>query len=564
MSRKILALVLAAVALVGILFFVVQPGGDQRQPSAGPGLRSHAELKLRRDGTLAVTETVDVASGTTATRRAPLRIAADQHTDRIFTVSAPTVVGSGSAEADDQTFTVHLGAGRSTITYTVDGAVAGLGDQQELRWQPVSGWDVPVDTFSAVVAEPGQPNSITCLAGAAGSHILCAVAKIDQSQVVRLSHTALRAGDRIDVAVGMAGSGVPVNARLVRAHTLAAAFAPTPLDVAGAVTLAVLLLGGFWLLWHRRVRAARVVPAGAPVPLLVRGEGGHVAFASPDGVLPGQVGAVATERARAVDIAATVLDLAVRNYLWIQEVELPDGRLDWQVVRRNAADPALTGFERAVYASILPDEAERALLSQVANGHAGNLREALFGDVVARGWLARPPRTERLRWLAVGAGIAALGVGVTATLAGTAGHAMLGLPLIATGLGLAVLGRWLPVRTRRGAVLLGHVAELQHFLDAATPEDVPVADRELVFSRSLPYAVALGVTDRWLRAFAGVATDADGVPGLYWFGSCQPIPDLTRFAERFPALLAALAGQDPAGGPGRRTRTPAEVTALRR
>jgi hypothetical protein len=81
---------------------------------------------------------------------------------------------------------------------------------------------------------------------------------------------------------------------------------------------------------------------------------------------------------------------------------------------------------------------------------------------------------------------------------------------------------------------------LQHYLYEAMPADLPEDDREMVFSRSLPYAVALGVAERWLRAFAGLDPDADGVPGLYWFGSARPTRDLSRFTERFPALLSAL------------------------
>jgi hypothetical protein len=536
----LVAVLVAAIAFLGVVFFVSQPAGSEQPMSAANGIRSHAELKLRRDGTLGVTETVDVAEGATATRRAPLRIAASDDADRLFAVSAVTVTGNGTAETDDRTFTVRLGAGRSTVGYTVVGAVADLADHQELRWQPVSGWDVPVDAFTATVEEPGQPQSITCLAGNVGSATDCAVARIDQSQVVRISQTGLHQGERIDVAVGLPAGSVPANTRTVRAHTLATAFAPTPIGVAGAGVLTLLLLGGVWLLWHRRGRVAGVVPAADAAPPLVRSADGHVAFASPDGVLPGQLGAVATERVRPADVAATVLDLAVRNYLWLEEVELPDGTLDWRVVRRNPPDAALTGFEHAVYRAVLPDGAVQTLLSELVGGQTGALREALFADVVARRWVARSPHAERRRWLAAGAGLAVLGVAGTAALAGTVGHAMLGLPVIAAGLALAVVGRWLPVRTRRGAVLLGRVHALQRYLHAATPDDIPVIDRELVFSRSLPYAVALGVTERWLRAFTGIATDADGAPGLYWLGSARPTADLGRFAERFPALLAAL------------------------
>jgi hypothetical protein len=64
----------------------------------------------------------------------------------------------------------------------------------------------------------------------------------------------------------------------------------------------------------------------------------------------------------------------------------------------------------------------------------------------------------------------------------------------------------------------------------------------MVFSRSLPYAVVLGETDRWLAVFRGLDPDADGTPGLYWYGEAEQARDLDRFAGRFPAFLSSLGG----------------------
>jgi hypothetical protein len=70
----------------------------------------------------------------------------------------------------------------------------------------------------------------------------------------------------------------------------------------------------------------------------------------------------------------------------------------------------------------------------------------------------------------------------------------------------------------------------------------------MVFSRSLPYAVVLGQTDRWLSVFRGLDPDADGTPGLYWFGEAEQVRDLDRFASRFPAFLSSLDGVLAQGG----------------
>jgi hypothetical protein len=100
----------------------------------------------------------------------------------------------------------------------------------------------------------------------------------------------------------------------------------------------------------------------------------------------------------------------------------------------------------------------------------------------------------------------------------------------------------MPARTRRGSALLHQVRGLITYLTTVSPADIPDNDREMVFSRSLPYAVVLGQTERWLTTFRGLDPDADGTPGLYWFGEAEAANNLDRFASRFPAFLSSLDG----------------------
>src|SRR5206468_3896370 len=53
---------------------------------------------------------------------------------------------------------------------------------------------------------------------------------------------------------------------------------------------------------------------------LFTGPEGAVEFAPPDGVRPGQVGTLLDEQANPLDVTATIVDLAVRGYLRIEEL----------------------------------------------------------------------------------------------------------------------------------------------------------------------------------------------------------------------------------------------------
>ncbi|MFD5824959.1 DUF2207 domain-containing protein [Lentzea sp. NPDC060358] len=514
--------------------------GAFAQPLPGT-VSTEVRMKLERDAKLTVTETVRVPDGKTVKRTVPLRLAVGNDLERQYQVTDAKVEGKGSAGVSGEEFTTTFEGGDSTLTYTVVGAVAPVGDVLEVRWQVAGGWDTELDKVSVSFSAPDSPTSVNCLAGPVGSSQPCTSADLADGKGVRAQEIKLAAGERVDVAIGLSAGVVPPNAVVVEQSGLAAAFALTPVSAVALGGLLVLLLGGVALLWYLRGRdAAALASEVGAVSVLVRDQGGHVAFASPDGVLPGQVGTVVDEHVDVVDVTATVIDLAVRNYLWIAETE---GH-DWQIVRRNPADASLSGYEKAVYEALLPQGTEAVTVSQLRGRQVdlARVRDELYADVVEKRWFVRRPDAERSLFWWVGIGLAVLGLVATAVLALTIGSALFGLAVAVGGAALAFGARSMPARTKRGSELLVHVRGLRGYLHGVTPDDVPEADRELVFSRSLPYAVVLGETERWLATF--------GQQDLYWYGTA------TDFRRSFPAFLGALDGVLAQAGHLRSLRAP--------
>jgi hypothetical protein len=502
-----------------------RPSGERPRPLLPQSI--NVALKVERDGRLTVAETVFVQAGRSMTRRVPLRIRSGDDRDRVFTIREATVDGAGSTEITANELVIKFGEGATTVTYTVDGAVIDLGDHQEARWQVAGGWDAEVRFLRASFIAPDPPGAVVCLAGALGSATPCESAATDHGQVLRIVQQNLEPGNRIDLSVSLPSHTVPANARFDSASTasiVAAAFALTPVSGVGLGVLSLLLLGGFLLLWLARGRDARALAvAVGPVDVLVR-DGDRVSFASPDGVLPGQIGTVVDERVDPADIAATVVDLAVRNYLWISEVPgapgVPEFTVDdWLLVRRNPSDGALTSYERAVIDAILPPGRDRVRVSELSTVDLSAVRDALYTDVVARNWFTHRPDRERTRWAMIGAGLTGLGIAATVVLALTIGHALIGLALVIGGLALILGARWMPARTRRGSLLVQQVRGLLSYLSTADPQSIPDTDRVLVLSRSLPYAMVLGNTDHWLAMTGDV--------GMRWYDG--PAAGIPRF-----------------------------------
>ncbi|GHH56923.1 hypothetical protein GCM10017774_75650 [Lentzea cavernae] len=532
------AAIFVAVALTSVTSLGAA-GGALAQPLPGT-VSTEVRMKLERDARLSVTETVQVPDGKTVRRTVPLRLAVGNELERQYQVTDAKVEGKGSTSTSDDSFTVTL-EGNSTLTYTVVGAVAPIGDALEVRWQVAGGWDSELDKVAVSFSAPDSPTSVNCLAGPVGSSQPCTSADLADGKGVRAQEIKLGAGERVDVAIGLSAGVVPPNAVVVEQSGLAAAFALTPVSGAALGGLLVLLLGGVALLWYLRGRdAAALASEVGAVSVLVRDASGRVAFASPDGVLPGQVGTVVDEHVDVVDVTATVIDLAVRNYLWITET---DGH-DWQIVRRNPVDDSLSGYEKAVCEALLPHGTEAVSVSELRGRQIdlAHVRDRLYADVVEKRWFARRPDAERNLFWWAGIVIAVLGVAATVVLALTVGNALFGLVVAVGGVALAFGARSMPARTKRGSELLEHVRGLRGYLHGVTPEDVPEADRELVFSRSLPYAVVLGATERWLTTF--------GQQDLYWYGNASD------FRRSFPAFLGALDGVLAQAGHLRSLRAP--------
>jgi uncharacterized membrane protein YgcG len=122
------------------------------------------------------------------------------------------------------------------------------------------------------------------------------------------------------------------------------------------------------------------------------------------------------------------------------------------------------------------------------------------------------------------------------------------LPLLALPLVLSAFW-WIAAPTVEGRKVLDHIAGFKQYLSITererldrmtAPEDTPE-----VFERYLPYAIALGVENRWASRFAAVlaAAQAQGRQGFAWYsGSSSPWSDTGSFVGTVGSTLASTIG----------------------
>jgi hypothetical protein len=550
LKRRLLPAALLATLTVPFVAFGTLPA-----QAADDQITSYvAEATLTGDGILKVKETVDLtAGGDTFSRTLATRVRSDAEEDRTYAISNISATVNGQPAENFENKAIDNGrelslkaSGQTKIVYSydVDNVVADSTEGREVSWPIVQGYSASIPKAAVTVNVPFA-TWVTCFAGRVGSSMPCTTSQLAESAALQIEQNGIPAGGRLTFLTGLSDQAtVQPNAEFKTRWSLGRAFTVDSTTVG----LSVLLLGIGVLaaaaLWYFRGRDAGKTGEGAPERPVLDGADGPQ-FAAPDGIRPGQVGTVVDETADVVDITATLLDLAVRNYLTIVELhrESHFGKLDWELRRLNAGGPELLPYEKALLDAVFA-EADTVTVSTL--GHAlrprlGLVREQLYADVVTQGWFASRPDAVRNRWTTAGLVLLGAGALLTIVLAIATKFGLVGFAVMLAGVALTLSGQVAPARTARGAAVLGRVAGLQRYLADETSADLPQSHRLEFASRCLPYAAVLGLTEKWALEIAATDDDDDPDAGIGWYSGPENW-HLSNIGESLSNFVAAFGG----------------------
>lgn len=528
------------------------------------------QLDIRADGQLAVDETIEYDFGPLERhgiyRTIPVRFPYEPDGDyeRVYKVGSIDVEASeGTPDGvktttDNGRLALRIGDPDKTIRgrhsyrirYVVRGALNAFDDHDELYWNAVGHeWSVPIESAAVTVTAPGGINRIACFAGPSGSNLPCASASPSGTDGAVFAHTRLGPQAGVTVVVGLDKGVVRVGAPILdEKFSLVRAFAVTPATATGAGLLALLSLGYVGrMLW--RTGRDRHALLGGEDGLRPLGEdaGGPVAYRPPDGVRPAQLGVLIDERADPLDATATIIDLAVRGHLVIEEIPKEGwfGKADWRLLATAAPGDDLLPYEKRLLEGLFSGQPVTTL-SALKNQFAPDLKavqKLLYSDCVKQGWFSRSPEYTRGLYLGIGV-MALIGSGIALGVLIAFTHAaLLGVPLLVTALVLIIGHRWAPARTAKGSAALRHAIGFREYITTAEADRMQFAESENIFARYLPYAIIFGATEKWAKAFAGL----DGAPppeGLGWYhphGSWSAF-NAGRFADSMDNFTVQTAG----------------------
>ncbi|WP_456823781.1 DUF2207 domain-containing protein [Cellulomonas sp. P5_E12] len=548
------------VALVLVLFTAVPALAAPDQSSGREITRYDVTAALTADGVMKVALDFDFDFGDEPGHgpflTLPTRVYYDDSSDRAFRysdISASSPTGAPAQvnrEESDTALILRIGdpdvdnvSGVQTyhVEYTVDGLVNPANAQHsgdELYWNVIgAGWEIPLGDLSVEVTGPAAVEGAVCFAGPEGSTSSCTSVAFDGASST-FTQDLVTVGSQFSTVTGWpAGTFPGVEPILVdKPDPLGPVQPVSPLGV-----LALLVLIGGVLLAIVRVRRTGrdraylgltpgLRPAdnqpGAASGFRDRREVVSVQFQPPEGVRPGEVGTLVDEKADPVDVTATLVDLAVRGWLRIEEVPRSDPRKkakDWTLVQTRNRDGSLLPFEDTLLREIFTS-ATSVKLSDLKTTFASSMaqvQDGLYTHVTEKGWFRSNPKSVRGAWRAAGIVLVVIGVGLAlfafASGVSVTGIALVPIAIAVVGALVAVLGNAAPARTEDGTAVLAQSLGFRRYLATAEANQLKFEEGEDIFSRYLPYAIVFGLADRWARVFSELAAQGRAVAQPGWY-----------------------------------------------
>jgi hypothetical protein len=387
-----------------------------------------------------------------------------------------------------------------TLHYRVTNGVRFFEDHDELYWG-VTGedWDVPLENVSAEVFLPTGTTGIRDdkFTGSYGSRGQDAEAVIDGTRVQFLALRTLALHEGLTaVVIWDKGFVAPPSTGQLIQQFLASNW---------PLFFPVLVLGIMYWLWFTRGRDPRTAPIA-------------VQYEPPDGLTPGEAGTLVDDNVAMRDITATIVDLAVRGYLVIEEKDKSQmmglvSNKDYIFhMKKNLAEWAgLKPHELMILAGIFSNGAMPDVnLSSMQNSFytkIPGITNGIFDALMQRGYFLHRPDYVRSGYVtgAIAGAIVMIALGGSiATRTGMA-PAPFFVAGILSGLIIAGFGWFMPARTAAGAKALAGVLGFEQFLTHVESDRITRMEKTPeTFEKFLPFAMALGVEKKWVGAFQNI------------------------------------------------------------
>ncbi|MDP2157106.1 MAG: DUF2207 domain-containing protein [Nitrospirota bacterium] len=393
-----------------------------------------------------------------------------------------------------------IGIQKYEILYKVENAILFFDDHDELYWNVTGNeWDAAIKRARCMVSLAGGKSKkfwSTCYTGRQGSRESACRSIPDDNINEFITNTQLQPGEGLTVAYGW-DKGIVSPPTSYRKFLWLINLEQNWVFVLPLLSFFVML--NLWMKTGRdpRVRESVTVMYSPPQ---------HAGAA----LSPAEVGTMVDEKLDPRDITATIVGLAVKGYIKIEETKeegIIFDRTDYYLKKIKDSDASLSGFEQQLMLNVFGSK-QGKMISELKNSFYKNipsLKKLLYNELIRKNFFTTSPETVRLMYTVIGF---AAGLGTALVLSMFFGDSVGGFRAAISGLlvGLTILSfsKYMPAKTRLGSSTYMHILGFQEFMRRAEKDRLERMKDQNLFSAFFPYALALDVADNWAKAFEGI------------------------------------------------------------
>lgn len=367
------------------------------------------------------------------------------------------------------------------ITYKVAGALTYFSDHDELYWNVTGNeWTIPIVKATTTISLPEKPKPLSvklaCYTGYTGDNQTLCDKNYELGQVQISNKENLLSNQGLTAVVGF-----PKNIVSILEAKEFVSFWDT---LAGKfIGLLLSLLALIWYVGLPFYIVYRWFKYGRDPKSTV---GITTAWFDPpktqDGkrfLTPGEVGTLGDETVDMKDISATIVDLARRGYLIIDERK----KGDFYLIKNKNIDNSLLNYEKTILTKFFgSNKKEIRIKDEKLSSEITQVKNEMYEQVVEDKLFDKNPQTTRTKY-----------------------YILSGIAVFTGSYLLAIIsflfGRVMPKKTVFGMEAKNISFSLKNFLSSQKRQLEFQADKQMMFERLLPFAVAFGVEKIWAKRF---------------------------------------------------------------
>lgn len=382
------------------------------------------------------------------------------------------------------------------ISYKIERAITQFDDHKELYWNVTGNeGEVQIENATSTITLPNKVKTsdlrAKCYTGKTGSsEEACSIA-INGNTIKIAATRTLNPLEGLTIVVGFPKDAVANPGFSQEAIWFLA-------DNWGYI-LPVLTFGIFYYIWLKRGRDPKI-NRNTIVPM----------YTPPDNLRPSEIGAIIDERVDIRDITSSIIDFAVRGYLEIIEKKekkffIITTEYEFKKLKDFSNDSNLESYEKQILEGIF-DNSDHIKLSDLKNKfyeYLPKIRNKIYEIIVKKSYFPASPEKTRQNYLILGIIIIA---GSFLTMSFLSVYLPLSFifgSLLSGGIIIA-FSKFMPAKTKKGVEVYYKILGLEEFINTAEKDRMKFQEKENIFEKLLPYAMALGVAEKWTKAFEGL------------------------------------------------------------